>query len=293
LSAKHFLLLAAAASLPLLSSCGSKAPTGQVVATVNGQEVTAGELNQEAQTQGVPNANDPNVRQQLLQRVIERKLLASSATEAKVDRDPQYLLARKRAEELMLAEAFIRKVLVKNGPPTAAELDGFVRSHPDMFDQRTIFSVDQITFRPVEDKALMQRLIAAKTLDELDGLLAGAGVPRERTNTNWDSAEMRPDAVRRLKSLPPGEPFLQPSNPSVAGVITGMRASPLPEQARRAIAGQALQRQQVEQAVTSWLQGMKRSAKIQYQPGFAPKAPEAAPQGPGATPAASGGQRKI
>lgn len=289
MAAKHFLLaVTAVASLSVLSSCGSKAPKGQVVATVNGQEVTIGELNQEAQLAGVPNVNDPNVREQVLQRVIERKLLAGSATEAKIDRDPQYLLARKRTEEMMLAEGFIRKVLAKNEQPTPAKLDEFMKSRPEVFDQRTIFSVDQITFAPVKDKALMQRLMAAKTMDEIEGLLAGAGVQRERSNVNLDSAQMPPEAAKRLRSLPPGEPFLQPSNPPVAGVITAMKSAPLPDQARRSVAAQGLQRQQVEQAVSSWLQGLKRSAKIEYQPGYAPKAPAAAPATPG-----GGGPGKI
>ena len=48
-------LFLAAAACALLAGCGNKTPTGQVVATIKGKEVTSAELNSELN--GEPNAS--------------------------------------------------------------------------------------------------------------------------------------------------------------------------------------------------------------------------------------------
>jgi len=270
------LILAAA---PLLWSCGgSKAPSGQVVATVDGEEVTFSELNQEAKLQNAGDANNPAIRQQLLQTIIDRKLLAGSATNQKIDRSPDYLLLRKRAEELILSDLFIRKSLTTSDQPREDQIEEFARSKPDIFDRRTIFTVDQIIFPQTNNPALMRQLGAAKSLDEIEQRLSEAGVPRERATAKWDSARMPEDLPQRLRSLGSGEPFVRVSNPMVAGVIVNMQSAPVPDQQRRALAAQGLEQQRVQNALTAWLERSRKAAKIQYQPGYAPKAMQAAPK---------------
>jgi EpsD family peptidyl-prolyl cis-trans isomerase len=275
------LVLAAA---PLLWSCGgSKAPTGQVVATVDGDEVTLSELNQEAKLQNIGDANNPAIRQQLLQTVIDRKLLASSAANQKIDRSPDYLLLRKRAEELILSDLFIRKSLTTSDQPRADQIEEFARSKPDIFERRTIFTVDQITFPQTNNPALMRQLGAAKTLEEIEQRLSEAGVPRERATGKWDSARMPEGLPQRLRSLGSGEPFVQVSNPMVAGVIVGMQGAPVPDQQRRALATQGLMQQRVQNSLTAWLERSRKAAKIQYQPAYAPKATPASSKAAAAT----------
>ena len=270
------LILAAA---PLLWSCGgSKAPSGQVVATVDGEEVTFSELNQEAKLQNAGDANNPAIRQQLLQTIIDRKLLAGSATNQKIDRSPDYLLLQKRAEELILSDLFIRKSLTTSDQPREDQIEEFARSKPDIFDRRTIFTVDQIIFPQTNNPALMRQLGAAKSLDEIEQRLSEAGVPRERATAKWDSARMPEDLPQRLRSLGSGEPFVRVSNPMVAGVIVNMQSAPVPDQQRRALAAQGLEQQRVQNALTAWLERSRKAAKIQYQPGYAPKAMQAAPK---------------
>jgi len=57
-----------------LVGCTDQKPTGQVIATVNGKEITAQDLQAEYRATGINNAP------QLLRNVIDRKLLAATAT---------------------------------------------------------------------------------------------------------------------------------------------------------------------------------------------------------------------
>jgi EpsD family peptidyl-prolyl cis-trans isomerase len=269
-----------AVALPLLGACsGNSAPTGQVVARVNGEEVTVAELNHEAQSRGVTNAADPQAKQQLLQAIIDRKLLAQSAVEKKVDRNPEYLVMRKRTDELMLSNLFVRKSIVEGTQePSRADVEAFANSRPTMFDGRVILAIDQITAPRPGDQRVMSQLAAAKSLDEIDRSLAAAGLPRERTRVTWDSARMPPELAQRLLSLPPGEPFIQTSDPMLAGVIVDRRAAPVPPEGRIAFATEQLKQQRVRESAQNWLQGQRRNAKIQYQQGYAPPKPSGQPK---------------
>jgi hypothetical protein len=100
-----------------LSACGegkAKEPSGQVVATVDGQEVTLRELRAEM---GNLTSSDPNQRRQLeqaaLQAIVQRKILAKAAQEQKLDKSPDYALFKQRAIELSLVQALQENLIKK------------------------------------------------------------------------------------------------------------------------------------------------------------------------------------
>src|SRR3954471_12848854 len=84
-------LLAAIGAAALVAGCHSK-PTGQVVATVDGDEITLTELNAELATMQVPaNADKKQVQNAALERIIERKLLAGAARQDGIDQNPEFI----------------------------------------------------------------------------------------------------------------------------------------------------------------------------------------------------------
>src|ERR1043165_7211982 len=93
-------LLVAASACVALASCGDKEPTGQVVATLKGKEVTAAELRNEMNGYQAPN---PQIRkqaeQQALDQILTRKALAAAAEKAGVGKTPEFALQEKRLRE--------------------------------------------------------------------------------------------------------------------------------------------------------------------------------------------------
>ena len=111
MNGKSVIPFLAGAALLALAACGDKSPQGQVVATVNGEEITAQEVNAEAQALNLPaNANREAVLPQILQRVLDRKLLVGVARERKMDKSPDFLIQRRRAEETVLATMLARQI---------------------------------------------------------------------------------------------------------------------------------------------------------------------------------------
>ena len=73
----------------------AKAPAGQVVATVDGEEITARELRAELQGMSFPSPQArKSAEQAALQSIIDRKLLAKAAEEAKLDETPDFALQK-------------------------------------------------------------------------------------------------------------------------------------------------------------------------------------------------------
>lgn len=254
-----------------LAGCGEATPTGQVVAIVNGEEVTVSELRAEAAARDVPDADDPATRSELLRAVVDRKLWVQGARRGKLDQQIEFVLARHRAEEVLLANLLIRTVGDAVEPPSDDDLNRFLQRSPAAFASRTVFQIDQIDFRPSDDHGVGERLTKASSLDEIDRLLTSTGIVSQRSRTEWNSMFMPAGLATKLRSQSPGKPFLHRDGEKiVAGVVIGKTDVPLSDNNRQVLARQNLSQQNLQAAVGKRLDEIRASAKISYKPGFAP-----------------------
>ena len=281
---RRFGLLATVSLGVALAGC-SKKPTDQVVAIVNGEEISLPELNAELGTAQVPAGVDKKlIQQQLLQRLVDRRLLAQAAKETGLDRDPSFIVEQRRANEALLVEKLAKRTNDSIPVPTAAEIDKFMAGNPSLFAGRQIYGVDQIAFATPADPTRLSALEPAKTQAEVIAVLQKLGIQFQRANRAVDSASVPPEQMQKILSLPKGEPFVVPSNGQVTvNVITGSKAEPLPSADARAAAVRVLRAQSLSKLGEARLKEARGKAKIEYQTGFAPPAKPGAP----ATPAAA------
>ena len=261
-----------------LAGC-SKKPTDQVVAVVNGEEISLPELNAELGNAQVPAGVDKKVvQQQLLQRLVDRRLLSQSAKDQGLDRDPSFIVEQRRVNESLLVERLAKRTNDTIPVPSAAEIDKFIASNGSLFGARQLYNVDQISFATPSDPTRLRALEPAKTMDQVTDVLRQLGINFQRANRVVDSATVPPDQMARITSLPKGEPFVVPSNGQVTvNVITGSKAEPLPETQSRAMAVRALRSQALAKLGEQRLKDARTKAKIEYQDGFAPPAKPGAP----------------
>lgn len=265
------------AALLATTGCGKKA-TGQVVAVVNGEEITLDELN--AELSGVnlpPNADKKLATRQLLQQVIDRRLLAQSAKEQGLDKDPAFITQQRRMNEDLLVRMFAKKSADTIPVPTAAEIDKYIASHPMVFGSRTRYKLDQIRFElPADPAALLKALESDHSMDAIIARLTSMGIKYERGNSALDSGTVAPAALKQVTSLPPGEPFITPTGRVAAvSVITGSEPLTVPEAQVRPLAVQAIRNEALNKIGQQRLKEARASGKIEYQPGY--EAPPAKP----------------
>ena len=202
------LVLAAA----VLAGCGDKekeAKPGQALASVNGEEITVLQLNEEMQRAGVPAARQQVASKQLLQALIDRQLLESEAAKEKLDRDPKVMQAIERARSLIIAQAYMQKRIGEVARPTQAEVQDYYNKNPQFFANRKQFAMNQLV---VPAAALTQELRAAvdnaKSLEEVAVLLDARKIQYGRAQVTRSTADLNPQIASKLLSMPKGQIFV-------------------------------------------------------------------------------------
>jgi EpsD family peptidyl-prolyl cis-trans isomerase len=255
----------------LLAACQKKAE-GQTVAVVNGEEITASELNAELASENVPTTGTTQeVRAQALQKLIDRRLLAQQAKKDGVDKSPEFLNRERRATEDILIDMLVSRKVNTAQVPSPADISRFEAARPGIFANRETWTLQQLIYPLPKDKAVNAKLDAAQSLDEIAQILTASGIQFTRATRKIDTAVFPPAIYAQIAALKPGEPFIAPGpDKAAASVIAAREANPLsPEQARQVALG-AMKREQLAKFVQDQLKGLKAGAKIQYQPGFAP-----------------------
>ncbi len=266
-------LLAAGAAL-LLTACGEKTPGGQVAATVDGQEITLTELNQELAGVQVPkDADKKALQRQALQRIIDRKLIANAALEDNIDQTPEFVVRRQQLEDGLLAQLLTQKMARSQAAPTSAEIAKFETDNPNMFSGRTIYALDQLRFPTPQNATYLLDLSAAKTMDQVIAVLDRNNIKYQRGAGQLDSAVVPKQMMDQIRKVPAGEPFVVPAgNVVVVSLITGSRPAPLAGEEVRPLAVNAARQTKLGEQLQARLKAEKAKAKIEYQPGFAPPA---------------------
>lgn len=273
---KKATLVVCAASMLMLGGCEKKVG-GQVVAVVNGQEITQQELNAELNGQQIPqNADRKAIMAQLLQRVVDRKLLVDKAKEQGLDKSPTYLAQVQRAQDAVLIEMMTSSAAKSVPVPDAAAAQKFIANNPTMFAGRKRYQLDQIIFQAANDPALQAKLKPVKTLPEVESVLNSEGIKFQRGTTQLDTAILPSPIAARIATLPPGEPFIVPQNGQiVVNVIRNTVDVPTPTQQAQPAAVEIIRRQAVEEAMRKQVEQARAKAKITYETGFAPPKPAA------------------
>jgi EpsD family peptidyl-prolyl cis-trans isomerase len=252
-------------------------PKGQVVATVNGEEVTSLELRSEL---GGFSSRDPKVfkqaQDQALQQIIIRTLLAQKAKAQKLDKVPQFTLQLKRGGQTLLAQLYEGKLFGKVAPPTQTEAANFVSAHPDQFANRRIYVVDQIVAPSQGLKK--EELLPLKSLEEVKAYLDNKAVPYQENIAAIDSLSADEKILKPIEALPPGEVFIVNQAPMMLfNRIERRKDAPLRGPAAMAQAEAQLRQLQALDFVRTQLLGMRRSAEssITYAKGYKPDNPDA------------------
>lgn len=258
-----------ALSLGLAGCGGDSVPAGQVVATVNGKEITRPELNAALPKTALASSKDaPLVRNGVLDQLVMQELVVQEARRQGLDKSQEYLLASRRANDQILSSLLTRRVLQGLRTPYAQDVQSFQRANPTRFAERVVLAVNQVRF---PDGTLADASL--KDVHTLDGVVAAlekAGAKGERGQAAIDSATLTPQALAQLRALPAGEPFVIHENGlTIVSTITGSQSAPLTGEQADKVAMQVIQQEASRTALLKQLETLRQGAKIEYQDGFA------------------------
>lgn len=266
----------------LMSACKSEPKPekqlekGQVIATVNGTDVTVYELGAEMQGIEAPEGTaHKKMEQAALARLIDRKILADIARDRKLDKTPDYLLQTRRANEQILVSLLQQDEAGKVPSASTEDVEKFIGENPWMFAQRKLLILDQVQFPMPANRKALDAYKPLKTLDQVEQKLGADGIEYRRVPTSLDTLQMPASLTKSIMDLPQGEVFVVPAAGGLtANRIVDIRATPLTGQDAIKVGRDLLRRQSLAQKATTDLEPLVKDAraKVVYQSGYGPPA---------------------
>jgi peptidyl-prolyl cis-trans isomerase C len=269
-----------------LSACGDKATKekkpGQALASVNGEEVTVLQLNEELQRAGVTAAQQDTASKQLLQVLIDRQLLQEAAAKENLDRDPKVMQAIDRAKSLIIAQAYLQKRVGNVTKPTSKEVEDYFNAHPEFFSNRKQFSMSEIVIG-ANDLTPEVRAAAdsAKSLEEVAVWMDAHKIKYGRTQITRSTADVPPQLSSKLLGMPKGQLFVVKEGPRAMFIsVNEVKDAPVTLAVAAPQIEQFLVNKKNKELASAELQRLRADAKIEYINKSMMPDPKAAPAMP-------------
>lgn len=231
------------ASLTLVA-CEGDGPTGQVLATVDGKDVTRRDV--AAELDAAPGIrNQPGARDQALEAVIQRELLVRIAKRRRIDVSPEYLSAIRQARDEILTEQLQNAVAAGLQPSTIQEARAFVSANPAMFAQR-----------------MQVRAIYAPVANETNA------ATNNRNLVTIDTAVVSPAVAKQLIEGVSGQPIrIERDGQTHIVTIVERKATPITGDQAVEVARQVIRRYRLDAAMEKMIVEERARTAIRYQAG--------------------------
>lgn len=235
------------------------------VAMVNSAPISQADLSAEVIATGVDYKQlSAAARKQLLDHIIERRLLLEVADKLSITKDPRTSSLRARSDEMFLANLIVQRFAgTPPPPPSVDEARRYMAAHPTMFAERQTFVVDAISCALESAPAADDKAFA--TMDSAENYLTGAKIPYRRQVQTLDSADMPASVVTGLLSLKPGDLFVLPQGRmTMIGTVQRRLAANTPPEIQLEAAQAALSKQRVVSRVSNAIRELRTKADIRY-----------------------------
>ena len=238
----------------------------QVIARVNGEEIS---LLQYRRALGLAKVRNPTeaVRQEIVDKLVDRELAVEQAFELRLDRQADVLVELEEARRDVLARAWAKRVAVEVRAPDDSAAARYYAEHPHLFSERRVYHLREaaLSSDQVQYPQARERLVRGdSTTETLAWLKARDVVMKDRVVIR--TAEQLPiEALPRLATTAPGKPayFETPRGLLIYEVLES-RAAPLDWGSARPVILAHLAKQAGKAAVVSEKQRLRRNANIHY-----------------------------
>lgn len=274
--------LAAMAAI-LVVGCGQKKDVApgdagsEVIAKVNGDELTASQLTIALQKQrGMrPDAGDA-ASKDTLDQLINEQIVAQKAVTAKLDKDPKVIAQLEAARRDILARRFIEQAAETTGKPADDAVQKFYDSRPTLFAQRKVFTLLRLDIQAPEERRteVDAHVQSLKTSAELTDWLKAQKLTFTSKQEQDASEQLPPTVLEKLAAMKDGESIVVPSQFGVSALtlVSSASAPKTLADARPAIE-QFLGGQGRREFLMNLQKTVRDGAKVEYLGRFAALAP--------------------
>ena len=273
----RFALFCAVAGLTGLSACeqplqgSGHAP----VARVGGETISEGELNMALSRLEAPDAQTAlNMRGQVLNALIDQRLLSNAARDAKLDQDPQVMLALEHAQRRVLGDAYMARKYKDLQPPTDIEINDYYLAHPELFAQRRVYRMQELDLElaPARLNEVESQLRQSRDLGAFSNWLKAQGIAHRASQTVKPAEQIPSSLLATLKDLQDGQVVVQGTGANqikVVQLLASQTQAITPEQAQGAIE-RVLEHRARNVRLAAEIKNLRGNETIEYVQGFSP-----------------------
>lgn len=260
-----------------VTGCGKKegatSSNTQVVAKVNGDEISIHQVNFQLSRLGQLNEEQSKAAaKDVLARLVDQQILKQKAIDAKLDRDPRVLQALEATKDQILAQAYLEQEMNKAAKPSASDIDKFYTEHPELFQNRRLFNLQELAVEADKDKftEIEQAISGKKSLTEIGEWLKSKGY-KFAVNANVRAAEQLPlPVLLKLQPLKDGDTVAIQNSQSINIVhLAASQSQPIARDKAKPVIEQYFLNQNKTELVKKQVEGLKKAAKIEYVGAFA------------------------
>ncbi len=275
LTNQFFLVLLVSSSLLIgcdkKENTSSKSSNDQVVAKVNGEEITIHQVNFLLGRMGQLNeAQAKLASKQVLGNLVAQQLLKQKALESKLDQDPIILQALASSKDQLLAQAYLERMIAKAPKPSTSEIDDFYKAHPELFENRRVFRLQELVVNISKDKfSETAASLKTKNINEIAAWLRDKNYSFN-VNSNVKAAEEIPmELLKRLQVLKDGEILLVPNSKTFNILqVTASQNQPISRSKATPIIEQYFLNQNKTNLAKKELIALNEKAKIEFVGSF-------------------------
>jgi peptidyl-prolyl cis-trans isomerase C len=278
--------------VPALLSCGNRGggKASQVIATVNGREITVSQLSRALETAGVREVT-PETRKRALEALTAEELLVQAALEHEIDRDATFVQALEQSRRQLLAQFFAERKVYPKTLVTATEVNDYYEAEPLLFAQRRKFRLT--TFRADASdvtRKVLGELDKADSVERVRGVLEAHGIKYVTELASVTPEQLPVGELDAYAQAKVGDVFV---NPQSGGAVLLMTVTaieddvPMTLERARPLIEEYLRNLRNRKAAEAFLEHARAGATIVYTQ------PENAPAGTKLTRSADAGRAPL
>ena len=240
----------------------------QVVAKVNGNEITVHQLNFALSKAGkIDQAQLKPASEKVLQQMVDIELLKQKALDAKLDRDPNVLQVLEATRQQLLAQAYMQKVASKQAAPSNDEIKKFYDTHPELFSERNVYVIQEFVVQNGNEHVseIEAGINNVKTADELGKWLKDNNYAFN-ANASRKAAEQLPlDLLKKLNTLKEGDTVIvRGPNALVLLFLAKIDRQPVDQEKAKPVIQQYLVNSGQQTLIKNEVTALRKEAKVEF-----------------------------
>jgi len=266
----------------IIGGCGKdeeKAVTTQVAAKVNKTEITVFQVNNVlAKTPNVTPAVEQRVKREILDNLIDQQLARQQASELKLDRSPNVLQALEAAKTEILARAYLEQIATAQPKASPAEVKAYYDANPDLFEQRRIYNIEEISLPGQAGlaDALREQAGKLRSMQDIAAWLRSRDIPFNANNGVRAAEQIPLEFLGNMRAMKDGEIRVFELRGGLQVIrVMASKAVPVNEAVAAPKIRQFLFSQSSNAAIVKEMKQVKDLAKIEYIGEFAVTAADA------------------